>query len=77
LPLAKHGDAMNDKVTVSFTCERCGEKLSWSGDAIDSTEISCKKCGKHFGTYADLRRTALKTTKAKFDSILKDVFKRR
>jgi DNA-directed RNA polymerase subunit RPC12/RpoP len=68
---------MNDKVEVSFSCKQCGEKLTWSDDAIDSTEISCKRCGKVFGTYADLRETALEATKAKAESIIKDIFKRR
>jgi len=68
---------MNKKVQVSFNCKKCGEKLSWSDDAIDSTKISCQKCGEHFGTYADLRHTAVEATKSKVASILKDKIKGR
>jgi DNA-directed RNA polymerase subunit RPC12/RpoP len=68
---------MTDKAQISFKCKKCGEKLSWSDDAIDSTLIICKKCGQRFGTYADLRHTAVEATKSKLESMLKDAIKRR
>lgn len=68
---------MSQTVPISFTCKACGTKLTWSNDAIDSTVISCKKCGKVFGAYADLRHTAVDALKSKVDSTLKDIFKRR
>jgi DNA-directed RNA polymerase subunit RPC12/RpoP len=68
---------MNDKIEVSFSCKKCGTKLSWSDDAVDSTEILCKNCGERFGTYADLRATAVENVRAKAVSAIKDALKRR
>ena len=65
------------KVPVSFRCKGCGTKLEWSDDVIDSTEIACKQCGKIFGTYADLRDTALDAVKTRAEAMMKDTFKRR
>jgi DNA-directed RNA polymerase subunit RPC12/RpoP len=67
----------SDSVSVSFNCKGCGAKLSWPDDAIDSTEISCSNCGKYFGTYRDLRDAAMDATKAKVESMIKDVLKGR
>lgn len=67
----------SDKITVSFNCKRCGAKLSWPDDAIDSTEISCSNCGKHFGTYLDLRNAAMDATKAEIESTMKNILNRR
>jgi len=64
------------KIPVSFRCKACGTKLTWPDDAIDSTELSCQ-CGKYFGTYADLRHTALEGVKSRIESIMQDAFKRR
>lgn len=66
----------NFKVQVSFDCESCGQRLSWDDSALDCTKIFCKKCGKYFGTYADLRRKAIDDTRAKVVSKIKDVLKR-
>jgi DNA-directed RNA polymerase subunit RPC12/RpoP len=66
-----------EKIPVSFTCKKCGEKLSWSDDSTDSTEIKCQKCGERFGTYADLRNAALEAVRDKAVSIMKDAFKQR
>jgi transcription elongation factor Elf1 len=65
------------KVPVTFNCKACGEKLSWSDDATDNTRISCKKCGKYFGTYADLRHTATEAVRDKAVSIFKDALRGR
>lgn len=67
---------MADTVPVSFHCKQCGTKLTWSDDAVDSTSIDCKSCGLHFGTYADLRHTAIEAVKDRVESMFKDVFKR-
>lgn len=64
------------RIPVSFRCKACGTKLEWTDDAVDSTEISCKKCGKVFGTYADLRHTAVEGVKSRVESMLKNVLKR-
>ena len=61
------------KIPVSFRCKSCGAKLTWPDDAIDSTELSCQ-CGQYFGTYADLRDTALEGVKSKVESMFKDMF---
>lgn len=66
---------MSDTVSISFNCKRCGTKLTWPDDATDSTKIACSNCGEDFGTYADLRHTAMEATKAKIESMLKDAFK--
>jgi hypothetical protein len=71
------GKTMTDKIPVSFTCKVCGTKLTWSDDAVDRTEITCQKCGKVFGTYADLKHTALEAVRAKAEAVMKDAFKRR
>lgn len=63
-------------IPVSFNCKRCGTKLTWSDDAVDETELSCKNCGHYFGTYADLKHTAVEGVKARVKSILKDALKR-
>jgi len=68
---------MTDTIPVSFNCKNCGAKLSWRDDATDSTKIACEQCGIHFGTYADLRHTAVEAVKSKAESMMKDVFKRR
>jgi DNA-directed RNA polymerase subunit RPC12/RpoP len=68
---------MSGKAQISFKCKKCGEKLSWSDNVTDSTLIVCKKCGKRFGTYADLRHTAVEATKSKLESIMKGAIKRR
>lgn len=65
------------KVPVSFACKACGEKLTWSDDAVDTTEIFCKECGKRFGTYADLRNTAIEAVKDRVESMFKDAIKRK
>ena len=65
-----------DQIPVSFNCKDCGAKLEWSDDAIDTTEIRCKNCGKYFGTYRDLRDTALKAVRDKAEAIIKDALKR-
>lgn len=67
---------MTTEVPVSFNCKGCGEKLTWSDDAVDSTNLSCKKCGKYFGTYADLRHTATEAVREKAVSAIRDVLKR-
>jgi hypothetical protein len=66
-----------DKASVSFNCKQCGTKLTWSDDAVDSTSIDCKNCGFHFGTYADLRHTAMEALKSRVGSMMEDAFKRR
>ncbi len=68
---------MTTTIPVSFNCKTCGERLTWPDDTVDTTEIFCKKCGKRFGTYADLRNTALDAVRSKAESIMKDAFKRR
>lgn len=65
------------EIPVSFYCKVCGAKLEWEDDSVDSTEIACKKCGNVFGTYADLRETALEAVRAKAESAIKDALKRR
>jgi transcription elongation factor Elf1 len=70
-------ETMTEKIPVSFRCKSCGTKLTWSDDAVDSTEITCKNCGTRFGTYADLRHTAVETVKEKVTALFKDAFKRR
>ena len=65
------------KIPVSFRCKVCGTKLTWPDDAIDTTELACTNCGEYFGTYADLRHTAVEGVKARVESILKDALKRR
>ncbi len=64
-------------VPVSFHCKKCGTKLTWTDDAIDETEIFCKGCGERFGTYADLRHTALHAVKEKAEAAIKDALKNR
>jgi hypothetical protein len=63
------------KIPVSFRCKRCDAKLTWSEDAIDSTDLFCQ-CGQYFGTYADLKHTALEGVRSKVESMLKDTFER-
>lgn len=67
---------MADKISISFARKRCGTKLAWRDDASDFTEIKCKKCGTRFGTYRDLRDTALKAARDKAHSIIKDALKK-
>lgn len=59
------------QVPVSFYCKDCGTKLSWDDNSIDSDVIACKKCGKVFGTYADLKETAIEGLKSRIESIFK------
>jgi DNA-directed RNA polymerase subunit RPC12/RpoP len=59
------------EIPVSFRCDTCNAKIEWPDDAIDSTPIICKQCGKLHGTYADLRETALEAVRAKAESIIK------
>lgn len=68
---------MSDTVSVAFNCRRCGTKLTWDDSATDSTAIACKQCGEHFGTYADLRETAMNAVRGKVEGMLKDAFKAR
>lgn len=65
------------EIPVSFRCKKCGTKLTWSDDAVDATELSCENCGTYFGTYADLRYTAMEAVKAKIPSIVKEALKLR
>ncbi len=65
------------KVPVSFRCDACNAKIRWTDDAVDSTEIICKNCGKCHGTYADLRHTAMEAVRGRVESIMKDALKRR
>ena len=67
---------MTDEIPVSFRCKACDTKLTWSDDALDSTEIACKQCGKVFGTYADLRHTAVEAVRDKAIATFKKAFKR-
>ena len=62
---------MPDEILISFACKKCGTKLDWFDDATDDTVLVCKNCGEHFGTYADLRHTALEAARARVDKILK------
>lgn len=66
---------MTTTIPVSFNCKACGTKLTWDDNATDTTEIFCKKCGKRFGTYADLRNAAMGAVKDKVESVIKDAFK--
>jgi len=68
---------MTDEISISFRCEACNAKIEWPDDAVDSTEITCKDCGKYHGTYEDLRHTAMDAAKTKVRSLIEDVFKRR
>ena len=68
---------MTETIPVSFTCKKCGAKLTWSDDATDQTRISCVNCGQYFGTYGDLRHTAVEGLKAKIERSFKDLFKGR
>lgn len=67
---------MTEEIPVSFNCKKCGTKLGWPDDAIDSTEIKCQNCGMVFGTYRDLRDTALEAVRERAVGIIKDAFKR-
>jgi hypothetical protein len=64
------------EVPVSFRCKRCGTKLTWTDDAVDITELFCSNCREHFGTYADLRQTAIEGVKSRIESVIKGSFKR-
>jgi len=68
---------MTDTVSVSFKCEKCGAKIVWPDDIIDSTEVFCANCGESAGTYSDLRDTAMSATRDRVSAMLKDAFKRR
>ncbi len=59
-------------VSVSFRCDDCGAILEWPDDAIDSTIITCKKCGLLAGTYGDIRREAERAVQARFDRLFND-----
>ena len=65
---------MTETIPVSFRCDACGTKIEWTDDAIDSTPITCKKCGKYHGTYADLRHTATEAVRARAEAIIKKTF---
>jgi len=64
---------MTDSIPVSFACKKCRTKLTWPDDAVDTTKISCTNCGEYFGTYEDLRHTAMEAVKARTEQIMKDV----
>lgn len=66
-----------NKASVSFRCKKCGTKLTWLDNADDSAKLTCANCGEHFGTYGDLRHTAIEAVRARAEAILKDGFKRR
>jgi transcription elongation factor Elf1 len=67
----------NDTIPVSFNCKQCGARITWSDDAVDSTAISCSNCGFHFGTYRDLRDTAIDAVRQRVEGLFRDTFKRR
>jgi DNA-directed RNA polymerase subunit RPC12/RpoP len=65
------------RASVSFSCKRCGTKLTWPDDAQDATIIGCTHCGFHFGTYADLRHTAMEDLRKRIGGAFKESVKRR
>jgi DNA-directed RNA polymerase subunit RPC12/RpoP len=68
----------DDKISVSFKCERCGTRIAWDDDTVtDSTEIFCTNCGDSAGTYGDLRNAAMEAAKAKAEDMIRDITKRR
>ena len=66
---------MTESIPVSFRCDACDAKIEWPDDATDSTPIVCKKCGKHHGTYTDLRHTAMEAVRAKAEAMIKKALK--
>jgi DNA-directed RNA polymerase subunit RPC12/RpoP len=67
----------NDHVSVSFSCKKCGTKLSWPDDAEDALQIACSGCGAPAGTYGDLKKTAIDAAKEKIEDMFKNAFRKR
>lgn len=65
-----------DKLSITFKCGKCGTRVTWPDDAIDTTKLTCANCGDDLGTYGDLRDQGMGAAKAKITSIMKETFKR-
>ena len=68
---------MTDTISISFNCKVCGAKLVWDDDIADNAPLNCKSCGEYFGTYMDLKETAMKAARDRVEEIIRDAFRRR
>lgn len=66
-----------DQVSISFECTRCGTKLSWQDDTVDSDVISCSKCGMQAGTFGELKSAGIDALAKKVEKDIANIFKRR
>jgi len=63
------------EISITFKCGKCGHKLGWPDDAVDSTQLTCTNCGEDAGTYGDLHKQGMDATRAKVRAILKKALK--
>jgi DNA-directed RNA polymerase subunit RPC12/RpoP len=75
IPATTKRNLMSEKASISFRCKRCGTKIGWPEDAVDSTKITCKNCGAEIGTYGNLRHASIEAVRV--TDIFKNAFKRR
>ncbi len=59
------------KVSIRFSCEKCGARVVWPDDATDDLKLICTNCGDDLGTYGDLRNQGLDATRAEVERLLK------
>lgn len=53
-----------DKVSVTFTCKKCGSTVLETPDSpTDGSRVKCKSCGTDVGTWGELKRAAMQTVK--------------
>lgn len=66
----------DDKVSVTFTCSKCGPTvLELPDDHTDDSIAKCKICGAEFGRFGDIKAKAVETVKAEVVGQFKDAFK--
>ena len=64
-------------VSVSVKCEICRTPLEWPDNAVESTVISCTKCGNVAGTYGDIVSDAERAAREAIEKALQDIIDRR
>jgi len=64
-----------DTISISFKCGECGTTVEWPDDAVESTKLTCVKCGDDLGTYGELHAKGMAAARNKVEQVLKDAFR--
>jgi hypothetical protein len=66
---------MSDEISIKFNCRDCGELVTWDENVSDEDIISCKGCGREFGTFGEIKAAGMRAAKDRLNETIEDAIK--